>query len=521
MARIAAIALKKLRIELAQQLERTAGNTSEPLPLAVVVATEGGAVQNEQNLLGQTRLEDVCALAWQRGVRPGQTLAAARALCSSLRVRVLPLVHVEQALAGLAELALQFGAITAWEAHPHRDMVWVDITGCAHLHRQEQDPVGERTLAQRLTKYVQHAGYWCRVAIAEGPLVAGSLAHYFPEKTKHGVFAPVVVPPQSNHHATRLLPINALSIKPETLRFLTAIGVRRVGDLCRLPSNELGNRLGSEGAHVFRLLTGNDNTPLKAYVPSKEIKESLALDYSIQATQRLLFVVKTLCDRVAMRLVGRGWKATCLELELGLDQRPMTFQTMAVRLPVGLYKAHELLAVFKVKLDNFRIAAPARELSLRVVYADKLVARNLNLFQTEAKAMRELPRLSAEIAAEIGEGRVGTLEMVDTWLPEQRSRLVPYGKPRKKAKVGLGSELCSQHVPEPSRWLRQPLEHRAWRPIRRLQRLAYVNWWQEPSSVSMGNVRDCVAAWSQQMGLVWVEQSPDQRGSSVVRGFFD
>ena len=161
--------LPNLRIELVRS------QMSDPnVPLALVIAREGGAVKDERSLLGNTRLDEVSLEARALGVRPRQTIAAARAKCSSLRVRVVPLGAVREALARIAESLLAFGATTSFDLDGNG--VWVDVTGCAHLHRSPVDPNGEPTLAERIGQRVGELAHVCRVAIADGPLVAAAVA---------------------------------------------------------------------------------------------------------------------------------------------------------------------------------------------------------------------------------------------------------------------------------------------------------------------------------------------------------
>src|SRR5260221_3207370 len=109
MSRFAAVYLPWLRVELARARmpieERTA-------PLAIVIARPGGAVKDERSLLGNTRLDEMSTEARALGVRVGQTIAAARAKTSDLRVRVVAMDAVTEALARVAEAGLAFGATT-------------------------------------------------------------------------------------------------------------------------------------------------------------------------------------------------------------------------------------------------------------------------------------------------------------------------------------------------------------------------------------------------------------------------
>src|SRR4051812_8090876 len=107
MSRFVAVYLPWLRVELARarmpEEERRA-----LAPLAIVFSRPGGAVKDERSFLGNTRLDEVSPEARALGVRMGQTIAAARAKTADLRVRVIALDAVSEALARVAEAGLAF-----------------------------------------------------------------------------------------------------------------------------------------------------------------------------------------------------------------------------------------------------------------------------------------------------------------------------------------------------------------------------------------------------------------------------
>jgi len=148
MRRVACIALPQIRVEIAREKDRLGAAPADhpegqqvsakvAAPLAVVIARPGGTVQGERDVLGNTRLDVVSREARASGVRAGQTVAAARAKCASLRVRVVAEGAVRMGLARMAEVALAFGPRAAFDVAT--DVVWVEVGGCAHLHGGEHD----------------------------------------------------------------------------------------------------------------------------------------------------------------------------------------------------------------------------------------------------------------------------------------------------------------------------------------------------------------------------------------------
>ena len=542
MPRFCAIALPSLRVEIARARELPPGERAYG-PLAVVIARPGGAVQREMDLLGNTRLSEVSEEACALGVREGQTIAAARAKTADLHVSVVAEDAVYGALGSIAEMALAFGATTSSSGAQlprgdrTKDVVWVDITGCAHLFG------GEQKLAEQLALRVRAMGYACRVAIADGPRIAAAVATHAPaRRARTGV--PMIVPEGKGARAMSVLPLEALPLSDDAIAWLSRVGMRTVGDLQRLPKESLGMRLQAEAKAVMSLIAGEDTAPIISYCPKEVPEERAELEYGIESTEALLFVAKTLCDRAAARLLGRGMAVTRLELVFAFDERVTsvtretsrslaTPEALALSLPAPLAKSAELLRVLRAKLESFSIPAPILAVTLRLTELVRAEARELHLFVPEAKAARALPRLVAELTAEIGEARVGVLELCDSWIPEERARLVPTfqqtkerekkaraKKPKKQTPV---TRLVSD-APEPTRLLPNPtsLEPSAsarMTNVKLIARFEAIEWWRRGDA----SAHDFVVAWLDGMeegALAWLEVDRES-GDVLMRGWMD
>jgi protein ImuB len=285
-------------------------------------------------------------------------------------------------------------------------------------------------------------------------------------------------------------------------------------------------------------LEGDDRMPLRPYVPCEVPEERAELEYGVQAQEALLFVAKGLCDRMALRLQGRALGACRMELVFQLDaalvpEGSERKTTCAMTMPAPLQSAGDLFAVLKARMERVTLAAPALAVTLRVTEMARREGRSRDLFVPEAKADEALPRLAAELAAELGEGRAGVLCLEDTWVPGKRGRLQAYGEQeRKRGRRGAGSVREASAVEgeankeskggagsagregllreegglEPSRLLPtpEPVEG-AWLAQEEAQvrfhlRLEAVEWWAHGLSV-----RDYATAWMQGKGLAWVE----------------
>ena len=562
--RIAAISLPELHVEVvrANAGAADAADVAEGMPLAIVVAP---APLTEAKLLGNTRLDVVSREARALGVQPGQTIAQARARASNLAVRVVRPEAVQGALSRLAEVSLAFGATVSFSfSHAsdlakgakattardalataaYGDVVWVDVTGCAHLHAPRD---GEAILAARLASVFGGLGHACAVVIADGPRVAAILARAAAAerarmRARVDAEPPLlVVAPGKNAVALAPLPVAALPMAVDDARWLARLGVRTIGELRALPRSALASRLGTQAPVVLGLADGDDRAPLVSYVPPEIPEEEATLEYGIEGSEALTFVAKTLADRLATRLAGRAVAASRIELDLVLDvallpRAPGTpgteadrIQRIAIELPAPLSSASDLLAALRPKIERAVLRAPVLAAKLRAASLVHKPQAALSLFESQPKAERALPRLVAELAADLGEEAVGKLSLGDAWLPEERSRFVRLDV-NGKAKLARPRRHMLASVPEPTRILDVPVPvpRDAVKVVRHLSRLESVDWWKRVPSSNGANGAygaygkrgvDYVHAWVDE-GAAWVEIDR-ATGAARVRGWFD
>jgi protein ImuB len=366
-------------------------------------------------LLDHTKLDAVDDTARSLGLREGLSLVEAHAFLAALEVRTVSPEQVRLALQSVGEAALAF-APTVELCPP--DAVHLDLTGAAHLHG------GELPLIEALRARVSELGHVCRVAVAVGPRIAEIVA-------RHGTECLRVVEPDQEIPSLRPLPVSALPIDEATACWLVRVGILTIGDLLRLPDNQLTARLGDRAAQVMRLAKGQDPTPLQPWSPPPVLCEETSWDEGVEDLSSLVFVLNRLCTRLATRLQGRGQALRAMSVTLLHDRAIAQLRgsdqtsTTQLQMPAPLNRAEDLLRTLRARLEHLALHAPVLGIRLEATLLVHAPRIQLDLSRDVTASPNALPVLLAELAAEIGPDRIGTLCLVSTHRPEASSALRP------------------------------------------------------------------------------------------------
>jgi protein ImuB len=467
--RIAAIVLPDLACAIAREEGRV-----RP-PFGVIVrsdAAEDAALGGEARE-GDAILAAVDPIAWSRGARPGQRVAEAAAFVGPLAVATVAESALSMALERVAEVALALGTTAAIEleqgdghtrppAYAPADLrgagprhtVWLDVTGCARLVG------GEDVLCSDLVARVGELDLGARVAIADGPRIAQAVACWSGGRDR------VVVPTGEAESARALgeLPIVALPLEPALVGWLGKLGLLRVGDLARIDRARLAHRLGTRAADLLELIAGRDPAPLRAWSPPRRIVETAVFEDPVDTAEPLLFVLRGLVARAAIRLQARG--EACRRIALLLrgrhalgapgEQASHESERIELALPLALASEDDIGTALRARVERLSLGAPIVAVELALEELGARGATQLALDQSRRAHPEAWPLLLAELDARLGTGRVGMLELRALHPPEARSALVPIRPPhtsgRRRQATGAVAET-SHDAAAPSRLL--------------------------------------------------------------------
>ena len=168
------------------------------------------------------------------GVRPGQSLADARAIHPGLLTRKIERSKDRAALFALVRWSGRYGPARNVDGESG---FWIDITGVAHLFG------GERRLMADLVGRLRAFGLTVRAGLADSVAAAAALARF----ARVGTEGFAIAPAGRMQEALRGLPVEALGLADDTILLLKRLGLRRIGQLYDLPRPALARRFRSLG----------------------------------------------------------------------------------------------------------------------------------------------------------------------------------------------------------------------------------------------------------------------------------
>jgi protein ImuB len=349
------------------------------------------------------------AEARARGVRPGRHSAAqARMILADLVLRARDVAAERTASLALADVA---ASCTERVEIAADGSVLLDADGCRALFGSETG------LATALAARSERVGLAARTAVAATATTArlaalhGAGCTVVPAGTELGFLAP--------------LPLACLAPDDATATTLARWGVRRLGDLARLPEAEVATRLGPSGAALVRAARGLDQRPLLPNHTRREVEESLSLDHPIDTLEPLLFVLRGLVERTIERLGLAGIGCVRMHLGLRLDDRSRDDRTLVLAAPTRDPKT--LLALLRIDLEGRPPRAAIDGLTLTVV-PHAIRPTQLGLFVPAGPAPERLATTLARLGVLCGVDRVGHPVAVDTHVPGTAA-VAPFAPP--------------------------------------------------------------------------------------------
>ncbi len=387
---------------------------------------------------GVRRLAAIGPDAAAQGLSVGQNLADARALCPGLIARDTDPEADAAALAGLAAWCERYTPLAAADVADTTGEygVWLDITGCAHLFG------GEAALARDLQTRLSRNGLLRRIAIAGTPGAAWALSHAATTGTCH------ILPSGQERDALEKLPISLLRLDPSVTAGLRRLGLRRIGELARIPRGEITARFGGQPMLRLDQALGAAEEAIAWPRPPAPFTERLDFPEPIGTPEDLARALDILTPRLCARLAAKDLGAHCIAaLFFRLDN---TRQRIAVSTALPSHEAAYLARLLRAQLERIDPGFGIEAVLLHAEETAALAAPQAGF--ADIAASQEASRLSTAIdrlANRLGQGRVWRVAPRASHVPERAVQQVP-------PLQSQPSWINDPTAPRPIRLLRMP-----------------------------------------------------------------
>ena len=222
------------------------------------------------------------------------------------------------------------------------------------------------------------------------------------------------------------LPVTLLPTSWEIKERLIGFGLDTIGSVARLPFDAIQGEFGIEGARVWRLANGQDNTPLMPRSHTAVVGVEASFETPTVSLPAIFLVLEGLLERSFGNSNLRGRSARVATL-LGQALHASPWQRrFAFREPVN--SPARAIVLFRRSLETLVLPGPLETLSLTLTGITGEVGRQESLFW-DVRCQERLGEAISQLEARLGmRPPIYRIREVEPWsrIPERRMALVPY-----------------------------------------------------------------------------------------------
>ena len=373
------------------------------------------------------------APARDAGVRDGQPLAAARAICANVQARARDIAAEQRLLNTLAAWAYKFSSQVSI-AEPNALLIEVG----ASLSLFGGWPILEKRIRESLAQIK----FKSSLAVAPIPAAARVLARhgddYFIEKPD-----PLIT-------ALGYVPIAYSGLTDDAVALLHNVGLRTLRDVFALPRPELTRRIGVKELDLLDRMRGLKSDLLTLYEPPPFFNHRIELDDRVEAWPPLLFPLRRLCGELSLFLTTRDGGVQHYEIVLDHEDRNVTRIRIELLTPQRESKA--LYELARSRLEHAKLASPVCGIAVFAKDLPELRPRHKDLFEPKREQGLDWPELIERLRSHLGDDAVRGLTHVPDHRPE---RAWSFGEPALATPKKAAS--LARLSPRPLWLLRQPI----------------------------------------------------------------
>lgn len=427
------------------------------------------------------------------GIRPGHTLAEARALAPELIVQQRRPRAEDERLSTLAAWAYGYSSQVVI-APP--SAILLEVGASLRLFG------GWPRLQALLREGLQALGH--AHVLAAAPSAAGA------ERLALSGRALAVLNRAQLGNALADLPLAQCGLAERTLKALQAVGWRRLDALYRVPRAELARRFDPGLPAWLDRLLGERPDPRPLYRPPDRFDRLREFDAPLDSLEALAFPLQRLCRDLAAYLHARDGGVQQFLLRCGHEDAPATPISIGLRTPQR--EAAALFEAARGQLERSPLPGPVCALGLHAEHLPPFVPERRDLFDPAPRGELDWPTLSERLQARLGAEAIRTLQAWPDHRPERAWRIAEGGTPARGTTVAVAENAAPRPL-----WLLPrpiPLRQAVQRQIGDIERIES-GWWDGDDAR-----RDYIVAELDSGQLAWLYREAGGSGPWMLHGWF-
>ncbi len=337
-------------------------------------------------------VSEVNPVALAAGIRPGSTTGLATARAPAILLLGAKPAREEQLQQTLLQIAYRFS--------PYLEMT---APGVCTLDLRAKKAAPHQPWLQDFLAQLRQLGFKAQAGIGRNPEIALQAAKIADPIRE--IFGDSLQP----------LPLESLSPSPYLLDILQNWGIRTLGDLTRLPREDVGQRLGLEGLSLWDRAAGRFRNALHYVQPPETFVESIEFDYRLETLETLLFVLRRFLERLSLRVEAVYRLIAELRLQISLEDGKKIVRHLQI--PAPTREAETLLRICGQYLETVQTSAPIVAFLVEALPSPP-EHHQFDLFQGGLKDPNRFFQTLARLAALVGNDQVGVPRQNDTYQPD-------------------------------------------------------------------------------------------------------
>ena len=437
-------------LKLQTRVHQNTGDSSLP---TVIWFRQGGTV----------RVLVPCPRAEGLGIRSGMTLAEALAVAGpqNLRLEAWNPQADRRVLEALGYFCQRFTPTVALEPGDRPESLFLDIAGTTPYFG------GEEALWDQVSQALSSLGVSFRLAIADSAGAAWAICRFAypsqdggnPEEGKSEEKTPKfprwIIPPGQVADVLRSLPVAALRLEESTLGILHQLGIRTIGQLVAIPSEELVSRFGRQILRRWEEYLGRVPEVL-AFLPSPaELRVVFAWEDPVSNLEVLLQGAEELLQKLRERLLPQNEGIIALRCTVGVES---TETSTIRRVPIEILlhtptlDCKHLAGLLALRLEQRKWEGDIRWIELQVTQRGPLPTEQGELISGTGPQRKVTSKVLGELfdrlRARLGEKSLGIPCLTGDVQPERAYELVPPSFRAGSSKENTPPRLCPEGLGE-------------------------------------------------------------------------